>query len=66
MEHIVMSNTICAWKSNDKFRKEDAMSVYGQLVEGDSKQEQVDETELIEKYIEEISRCYPPPATDNL
>lgn len=54
-----MSNDICIWKNNEHFRKEDAASIYGQLVEGDNKPDQIDVTENIQKFIHSISAIYP-------
>lgn len=54
-----MSNDICIWKSNKHFRKEDAPSLYGQLVESKNKPDKIDTCRNIEKFVQSITTIYP-------
>jgi len=54
-----MSNDIYIWKSNDKFSKDNAQNICGQLAEGDSKPDQIDSTEVLKYVVNSITAFYP-------
>ena len=59
-----MSNDIYIWKSNKLFKKQDAGNIAGQLAEADTKPDQIDASDLIEKLITSISTPHPPLERD--
>jgi len=58
-ESTKMSNDIYIWKSNEKFTKDHAQDIHGQLAEGDSKPDQIDSTDVFNDVVSSITNIYP-------
>jgi len=59
-----MSNDVYIWKSNELFNKKDADKITQQLAEGTTKPDQIDSSDLIEKFVASITTLYPPLEQD--